>query len=96
MAGDGSRCLARFSLGRILATRQARERLSDEDIGLAILRHVSGDWGDVCSEDWEANTRALETGARLLSAYVSWDAIRFYLITEHDRSATTILLPEEY
>lgn len=60
--------------------------------------HASGNWGDVCDEDWESNNEALRTGDRLLSAYWLDDAHteKIWIITEADRSATTILFPEEY
>ena len=63
-----------------------------------IQRHVTGDWGDVCAEDADANEQALLTGARLLSSYRSSpvEAVKVWIITEADRSSTTILLPEEY
>lgn len=60
-----------------------------------VVRHLSGDWGDVCEEDARANEDALEQGYRILSAYTFKDE-RIWIITEADRSVTTILLPEEY
>ena len=60
-----------------------------------LMRHVNGDWGDLDDEDKQANERALEDGTRLMSAYSIGEA-RFWVITEWDRSVTTILLPEEY
>ena len=62
----------------------------------ALSRHASGDWGEVCEEDWQSNDEALELGTRLLSSYISRSGEKFWIITEHDRSATTILLPLEY
>jgi hypothetical protein len=62
----------------------------------AFTRHVRGDWGDVDDEDWEANERALMEGTRLLSVYRSAEGVKFWVITEWDRSLTTVLLPEEY
>jgi hypothetical protein len=59
-------------------------------------RHVQGDWGDLGLEDKRANDRALAFGARILSAYDLPTGERLWIITEADRSATTILLPEEY
>lgn len=61
-----------------------------------VRRHLSGDWGDVGLEDWNANDEALAFGARLLSAYELETQGRLWIITEADRSATTILLPAEY
>lgn len=89
---------ARFPLGKILATPGALKALSDS--GQAPLdflsRHARCDWGDVCLEDRAANDRALEDGERLLSAYRTNEGARLWVITEWDRSVTTILLPEEY
>ena len=62
----------------------------------ALRRHASGDWGDVCTDDLQSNQDALQNGLRLLSVYWSSEGIRFWIITEADRSATTILLPDEY
>jgi hypothetical protein len=62
----------------------------------ALGRHVTGDWGNVCSEDAEANDAAVGERARLLSSYTSDEGVRFWIITEADRSLTTVLLPEEY
>ena len=59
-------------------------------------RHARGDWGEVDVEDQQANQDALLHGERLLSAYRTSAGVRLWVITEADRSATTILLPEEY
>jgi hypothetical protein len=61
-----------------------------------LQRHASGDWGDVGAEDWNANDEALRLGARLFSAYKVETSARLWVITEADRSATTVLLPAEY
>ena len=61
-----------------------------------IARHASGDWGTVDAEDWAANDRAVREGTRLLSAYVLDTGERVWIITEADRSATSIILPSEY
>ena len=55
-----------------------------------------GDFGDVSEEDWELNEEAVDTGDRILSAYHDRNGVKFWIITEWDRSATTILLPSEY
>ena len=84
----------RFPLGRIFATPGAIAL----NVGLAryLRRHHCGDWGDeLCAEDKQANEHSLEDGTRLLSRY-STPGGSIYIITEHDRSVTTILLPEEY
>jgi hypothetical protein len=88
---------ARFPLGFIAATPGVELTLSSADIAHALARHATGDWGEVCPEDWMANDDALETGGRLLSVYrARRSGGRFYVITEADRSATTLLKPEEY
>lgn len=87
---------ARFRLGRLVATSNALRFLNQEDISTAIWRHQSGDWGELDSDDLEANERALICGARLLSAYFGSNGVKFWVITEADRSVTTILLPEDY
>ncbi len=86
----------RFALGRTVITRGALDALEGEDVLAGIARHASGDWGDVCPEDKQANDDALKVGARLLSAYHTDSGQKFWIITEADRSATTVLLPEEY
>lgn len=65
-------------------------------VGDLLARHLTGDWGDLCPADRAANARALQTGARLLSAYSVADGTRVWIITEADRGSSTILLPEEY
>ena len=87
---------ARFDVGRILMTRGAADTLHADDVFDAYVRHMAGDWGDVDAEDWERNEEALTFGSRLLSAYCDRSGNRFWIITEADRSATTILLPSEY
>jgi hypothetical protein len=87
---------AQFRLGRLLGTPGAVERISDSEMLRALERHVSGDWGNVCPEDAEANEAAVHERARFLSAYTTEDGVRFWIITEADRSVTTVLLPEEY
>jgi hypothetical protein len=61
-----------------------------------LTRHAAGDWGDVDAHDWAANDRALLADERLLSAYVLPTGERLWIITEADRSASTLLLPDEY
>ena len=83
-------------LGRVLITSRASAELFPDDVIHCLVRHMCGDWGTVCEEDWEANNLALKSGSRLLSAYVDRRGQRLWIITEADRSATTILLPEDY
>ena len=89
--------VAPFRLGRIVATPHALKVISNQDILAAISRHQTGDWGELTSaEDRVANDRSLVDGTRILSAYRSASGLKFWIITEADRSATTILLPEDY
>jgi hypothetical protein len=85
-----------FPLGQTVITPQALDGLIPADVTAALERHASGDWGDVCPEDWQENELSLQEGFRLLSSYRDSKGTRFWIITEADRSATTILLPEEY
>ena len=71
--------------------------LSSLDIAGALYRHQHGDWGEVGKADWQANERALKQGGRLLSVYkTAGNGTKFWIITERDRSLTTVLLPEDY
>ena len=62
----------------------------------SITRHTAGDWGDLCAEDKQTNDAALEYGDRVLSAYESKGLPKIWIITEADRSVTTVLFPEDY
>lgn len=88
--------IALFRIGHLVATPNALDRIPNEDIMRAIQRHMAGDWGDVDDHDRQANDSALIQGSRLLSVYRSSAGERFWIITESDRLATTILLPEDY
>jgi hypothetical protein len=87
-----------FPLGQTVATSGALEALSQAGQSPSIFldRHARGDWGEVCGEDAEANDNALLDGERLLSVYRTSLGVRLWVITEADRSVTTVLLPEEY
>ena len=88
----------RLPLGRIVATPGALRRLADRGIAphRLLARHQRGDWGDTCPDDCVLNDRAARLGGeRVLSSY-KLEGAKFWIITEADRSATTILLPEEY
>ena len=88
----------RFSLGRIVSTPGALAALeeSGESPSTFIKRHHSCDWGDVCSEDAEANEEALKIGERVFSVYHTAKKEKLYLITEADRSSTCLLRASEY
>ena len=87
---------ARFNPGRMLITASAQRTLAGPDVAAAVVRHLAGDWGDVCDEDREENELSLKEGFRLFSVYHAADGTKFWIITEADRSATTVLLPEDY
>jgi hypothetical protein len=86
-----------FQLGKVVATPGALELLERTRTNPLdyIQRHESGDWGKLCPEDKQANNAALKQGLRLLSAYEVGREM-LWIITEADRSVTTLLLPEEY
>ena len=87
-----------FVPGQIVATKEALHALDGCDVHPTTLldRHCSGDWGEVGQEDCEANERAVrEGGQRVLSKYVV-QGRSFYVITEHDRSYTTLMLTSDY
>ena len=88
--------MAKFRLGQIVSTPNALLQLTHEDILAGIRRHQAGDWGEVDGHDRAANDRALRDGTRLFSVYRSAAGTKFWIITEADRSSTTILLPEDY
>jgi hypothetical protein len=88
--------IALFRLGRICATPNALAELSQPDIFIGLQRHQAGDWGDVDNHDRLANDHALKNGSRLFSVYHSADGVKFWIITEADRSLTTVLLPRDY
>lgn len=88
---------ARFPLGDVYATPGVIVQVPDAEARAALKRHAAGDWGDeLCQEDRNANDEALRDGLRLLSSYKTAAETKFWIITEADRSATTLLLPEEY
>lgn len=97
---NGDKELKFVRLGRVVATPGAIEVLTDSETAALLRRHVHGDWGDVCASDAALNDEALRKGYRIMSVYTIGQAvspdIKVWIITEADRSVTTILLPEEY
>lgn len=85
-----------FHLGVLVQTAAVSDRLPAREVAHALARHMAKDWGDLCEEDKRANDNALRYGDRLFSVYHSSKNEKFYVITEWDRSVTTILFPEEY
>ena len=87
-----------FPLGRIVATPGALQALeaAGQQPAQFLDRHVSGDWGELDDEDKRENEFSVRNGLRILSAYTTAAGEKIWIITEADRSATTLLLPEEY
>lgn len=90
--------VARFKLGQTLITPGAAEAIRDAgQLPLEFLmRHQSGDWGDLCGADKRENEFSIANGFRILSKYHTTEGEALYVLTEADRSATTILRPDEY
>lgn len=88
--------ITQLRLGRVVATRGIVDVVPTRELLAALKRHQHCDWGDVPASDWAANDLALTHGGRIISAYESETKTKFWIITEADRSATTLLLPEEY
>ncbi len=86
----------KFPLGRIVATPGALAEIPTFEVQTSLKRHQRGDWGEVNASDREENDLSLREGFRLLSAYRAANGTKFWIITEADRSVTTVLLPEEY
>ena len=87
----------KFELGQVLITPGARDDLDLKDVASCLVRHAGGDFGDVCEEDKMLNDESIVLGdGRIMSSYRDRNDIKFWIITEWDRSATTILLPDEY
>lgn len=88
-------------LGRVVCTRGVWQR-QEADLSFAsfiaasLSRHERKDWGDVCEEDSGLNDEAMTLGSRILSVYTHDDSTVIWIITEADRSATTVLFPHEY
>jgi hypothetical protein len=90
--------IAMFQLGRIVATPGALAALerANQSAALFLARHASGDWGELDREDVAENGYSLAHGFRLLSSYTTAAGEKLWIITEADRSSTTLLLPDEY
>jgi hypothetical protein len=88
----------KFDLGQLVMTLGANQAMQEaQQVPLEfLLRHKHGDWGELCAEDRRENERALRVGSRLLSSYHTRHDEKLWVITEWDRSVTTLLLPEEY
>jgi hypothetical protein len=87
-----------FWPGQVVATPGAIEAIhaSGEPPFDFLMRHLTGDWGDLSEADRQENELSVREGFRILSAYTLKTGVKIWLITEADRSATTFLLPDEY
>ncbi len=87
-----------FPLGEVYLTIGAREALEESNQlpNEFLAKHQSGDWGIIGKEDWKENDFSVKVGFRILSAYETSQDEKLWIITEADRSSTTILLPSEY
>lgn len=88
----------KFELGQIVATTTLFNYCKERRYLLLsyLLRHANCDWGSICEEDKKENDESLKNGRRLLSQYELPDKTKFWIITEADRSSTTMLFPEDY
>ena len=91
----------KFSMGRLITTCGVADKMEQDGgfrafVSKSLGRHAEGDWGDVCANDKAANNKALKINERVLSAYEIPGLPKIWIITERDRSVTTVLFPEEY
>ncbi len=91
-----SEAIAKFNSGKVVITPGVALELRPSEIYLSLLRHLTGDWGELCDEDKAENEFSLDCDGRLLSRYSTESGTKVWIITEWDRSITTILLPSEY
>ena len=91
----------KFPMGRLVTTAGVNDRASSDEafarfVRKSLQRHEQGDWGDLSAEDKRENEFSLKKGFRLLSAYENGSQPKIWIITEADRSVTTVLFPDEY
>lgn len=86
----------KFHINQAVVTSAASERLTGSQIYAALVLHQLGNWGDICEEDRKANDDALLNNGRLMSVFKDDNGVIFWIITEWDRSLTTVLLPDDY
>lgn len=91
----------KFNPGQLVMTRGVHDLLTVDEkfavhVQLSMTRHLGGDWGELCDEDRVTNEEALIHGDRLFSAYEKEGQPKIWIITESDRSVTTVLFPDEY
>jgi hypothetical protein len=87
-----------FPLGETVMTISAKEALAESNQlpNEFLAKHQSGDWGIIGKDDWRENDLSVKKGFRILSAYKTLRGVKIWVITEADRSSTTVLLPSEY
>ena len=90
-----------INMGRLLMTRGVNDLVAEDEafakfVMSSLTRHQRGDWGNLTDEDKQENELSLKEGYRLLSAYEARGLPKIWIITKADRSATTILFPDEY
>ncbi len=90
-----------FTLGRLVMTAGVNDKVADDVemskfVLASLQRHARGDWGDLSAEDKRRNDQSLKESTRLLSAYEAPPLPKIWIITEWDRSVTTVLFPDEY
>jgi len=91
----------RFRMGRTVMTRGVNDLVAENTafakfVVESLVRHATGDWGNLSAEDKEENDLSLKQGLRLFSSYENEGLPKIWIITEADRSATTVLFPDEY
>ncbi len=91
----------KFTLGQFVTTAGVNNKIAEDAefskfVLKSIARHARGDWGDLGADDKKRNDDDLAAGERLLSAYEQGELPKIWIITEWDRSVTTVLFPEEY
>ena len=89
---------SKFDFGNVVATTALYKHCKMHKFSLLpyLVRHANCDWGDVCKSDWESNDKAVKEGLRILSEYKLPDGLKIWIITEWDRSTTTLLFQEDY
>ena len=89
---------SRFRTGQVVMTAGVNDLVQRGELNPVpyLQRHLNGDWGDLCDEDRASNDAALQAGDRLFSSYQVTTTLKLWIITEWDRSVTTLLLPDEY
>ncbi len=88
---------SKFELGRMVITANAKKELDMLSVlQILLVRYMQGDWGNLCESDKHLNDSALKYGDRIFASYTDANDRKFWIITEADRSATTVLLPEDY